>query len=185
MRRCAFEGKTVDTSQGNVKRTPATIAAPSAPAGHQHQGIHHGIEMGRSKYTFLYHSARNRKFADSPLEGTGFEFRLTGFGSANFRSLSRWRASNAYQDVVIREPDRTGLSGTWQDPRSDAEAREVVFRVAQPGCGARREHPGDHLRCIGGKGKCRGRGVLFKAAGVARPWNRHDKRLLRQQPGKR
>src|SRR5215470_17408113 len=64
MRRCAFEGKTVDTSQGNVKRTSATIAAPSAPAGHQHQGIHRGIEMGRSKYTFLYHSARNRKFAD-------------------------------------------------------------------------------------------------------------------------
>ena len=128
MRRCAFEGKTVDTSQGNVKRTPATIAAPSAPAGHQHQGIHHGIEMGRSKYTFLYHSARNRKFADSPLEGTGFEFRLTGFGSANFRSLSRWRASNAYQDVVIREPDRTGPSGTWQDPRSDAKGREVAFR---------------------------------------------------------
>ena len=73
MRRCAFEGKTVDTSQGNVKRTPATIAAPSAPAGHQHQGIHRGIEMGRSKYTFLYHSARNRKFVDSPLEGNGFE----------------------------------------------------------------------------------------------------------------
>src|SRR5215472_8214676 len=73
MRRCAFEGKTVDTSQGNVKRTPATIAAPSAPAGHQHQGIHRGIEMGRSKYTFLYHSARNRKFADSPLERDGFE----------------------------------------------------------------------------------------------------------------
>src|SRR5215467_11747952 len=38
---------------------------------------------------------------DSLREGTGFEFRLTGFGSANFRSLSRWRASNAYQDVVI------------------------------------------------------------------------------------
>src|SRR5215472_10478687 len=65
--------KTVDTSQGNVKRTPATIAAPSAPAGHQHQGIHRGIEMGRSKYTFLYHSARNRKFADSPLGRDGFE----------------------------------------------------------------------------------------------------------------
>src|SRR6516164_5385820 len=78
MRRCAFEGKAVDTSQGNVKRTPATIAAPSAPAGHQHQGIHRGIEMGRSKYTFLYHSARNRKFVDSPLEGAGFEPSVPG-----------------------------------------------------------------------------------------------------------
>ena len=67
------EGKTVDTSQGNVKRTPAAIAAPSAPAGHQRQGIRRGIEMGRSKYTFLYHSARNRKFADSPLERDRFE----------------------------------------------------------------------------------------------------------------
>src|SRR5215467_8901479 len=122
---------------------------------------------------------------DSLREGTGFEFRLTGFGSANFRSLSRWRASNAYQDVVIREPDRTGPSGTWPDPRSDAEARKVAFRVAQPGCGARREHTGEHLRCIGGKGKRRGPRVLFEAADVARAGDRHDKRLLRQQPGKR
>jgi hypothetical protein len=29
--------------------------------------------MGRSKYTFLYHSARNRKFVDSPLEESGLE----------------------------------------------------------------------------------------------------------------
>src|SRR5262249_25101665 len=35
-------------------------------------------------------------------------------------------------------------------PRSDAKAREVAFRVAQPGCGARREHMGEHLRSIGG-----------------------------------
>src|SRR5215468_6087104 len=84
MRRCAFEGKTVNTSQGNVKRTPAAIAAPSAPAGHQRQGIRRGIEMGRSKYTFLYHSARNRKFADSPLEGGGFELPVPGIRSSIF-----------------------------------------------------------------------------------------------------
>src|SRR6516225_1119055 len=133
----------------------------------------------------LFAGERWIRTTGSAQEGTGFEFRLTGFGSANFRSLSRWRASNAYQDVVIREPDRTGPSGTWQDLRSDAEAREVVFRVAQPGYGAGREHPGEHLRCIGAKGKRRGRGVLFEAAGVARAGNRHDKRLLHQQPGKR
>ena len=64
-------------------------------------------------------------------------------------------------------------------------AREVAFRVAQPGCGARGEHTGEHLRCIGGQGKRRGRGVLFEAADVARAGNWYDKRLLRQQPGKR
>src|SRR5215472_16733278 len=90
MRRCAFEGKTVDTSQGNVKRTPATIAAPSAPAGHQHQGIHRGIEMGRSKYTFLYHSARNRKFADSSPEGGGFELPVPGFRSSILHRSGAW-----------------------------------------------------------------------------------------------
>src|SRR5215831_5273166 len=84
-----------------------------------------------------------------------------------------------------REPDRTGPSGTWQDPRSDAEAREVVFRVAKPSYCPGREHTGEDFRCIGGKGKRRGRRVLFEAADVARARNRHDKRLLRQQPGKR
>src|SRR6516162_8968225 len=69
--------------------------------------------------------------------------------------------------------------------RSDAKAREVAFRVAQPGCGARLEHTGEHLRYIGGEGKRRGRGVLFEAADVARAGNWYDKRLLRQQPGKR
>jgi hypothetical protein len=88
MRRCAFEGKIVDTSQGNVKRTPATIAAPSAPAGHQHHGIHRGIEMGRSKYTFLYHSARNRKFADSSPEGSGFELLVPRQIGNGFAALS-------------------------------------------------------------------------------------------------
>ena len=44
----------------------------------------------------------------------------------------------------------------------------MAFRVAQPGCGAGREHTGEHLRCIGGKGKRRGRRVLFEAADVAR-----------------
>ena len=80
------------------------------------------------------------------------------------------------------------VAGSFRDlarPRSDAKAREVAFRVAQPGCGARREHTGEHLRCIGGKGKRRGRGVLFEAADMARAGYRHDKRLLRQQPGKR
>ena len=70
-------------------------------------------------------------------------------------------------------------------PGSDSKAREVAFPVAQPGCGARREHTGEHLRCICGKGKRRGRGVLFEAADVACAGNRHDERLLRQQPGKR
>ena len=76
-------------------------------------------------------------------------------------------------------------AGDLAGPRSDAKAREVAFRVAQPGCGARREHTGEHLRSIGGKGKRRGRGVLFEAGGVACAGDRHDKRLLRQQPGKR
>src|SRR5215471_9349677 len=98
MRRCAFEGKTVDTSQGNVKRTPATIAAPSAPAGHQHHGIHRGIELGRSKYTFLYHSARNRKFADSSLEGTGFEIPVPRY--------PRW--SRGYPRSAFRAEHRAG-----------------------------------------------------------------------------
>src|SRR5215470_7454390 len=91
MRRCAFEGKTVDPSQGNVKRTPATIAAPSAPAGHQHQGIHRGIEMGRSKYPFLYHSARNRKFADSSLERHGFETSFRDVGKSLRRNANSFR----------------------------------------------------------------------------------------------
>src|ERR1700741_1072381 len=69
-------------------------------------------------------------------------------------------------------------------PPSDAKAREVAFRVAQPRCDAWREDTGEHLRCIGGKGTRRGRGVLFEAADMARAGNRHDKRLLRQQPGK-
>jgi putative SOS response-associated peptidase YedK len=57
----------------------------------------------------------------------------------------------------------------------------VAFRVAQSGCGARREHMGEHLRSISRKGKRRGCGVLFEAADVARAGDRHDKRLLRQQ----
>ena len=80
------------------------------------------------------------------------------------------------------------VTGSFRDLarlRSDAKAREVAFRVAQPGCGARREHTGEHLRCIGGHGKRRGRGVLFEAAHVARAGNWYDKRILRQQPGKR
>jgi hypothetical protein len=58
----------------------------------------------------------------------------------------------------------------------------VAFWVAQPGCGARREHTGEHLRCIGGQGKRHGRGVLLEAADVARAGNWYDKRLLRQPP---
>ena len=80
------------------------------------------------------------------------------------------------------------FTGSFRDLarlRSDAKAREVVFWVAQPGCGARREHTGEHLRCIGGQGKRRGRGVLLEAPDVARAGNWYDKRLLRQQPGKR
>jgi hypothetical protein len=38
-----------------------------------------------------------------------------------------------------------GPSGTWQDRVSEAKAREVAFGVAQPGCGPRREHTGEHL----------------------------------------
>ena len=80
------------------------------------------------------------------------------------------------------------VTGSFRDLarlRSDAKAREVAFWVAQPGCGARREHTGEHLRCIGGQGNRRGRGVLFEAVDVARAGNWYDKRLLRQQPGKR
>src|SRR5215469_15264890 len=60
------------------------------------------------------------------------------------------------------------LPGPGKTPRSDAEAREVAFQVAQPGYGGGREHTAEHLRCIGGKGKRRGRRVLFEAADVAR-----------------
>src|SRR5215831_3479157 len=105
MRRCAFEGKTVDTSQGNVKRTPATIAAPSAPAGHQHQGIHRGIEMGRSKYTFLYHSARNRKFADSSPEGGGFEISVPCY--------RRWSCRSPRYAIRAEQPSVGEITPPW------------------------------------------------------------------------
>src|SRR6516165_3875717 len=96
--------------------------------------------------------------------------------------------------LAVKEPPRPIAQTAQQTPPlvadlarpcSDAKAREVAFRVAQPGSGARREHTGEHLCCIGGKGKRRGRGVLFEAADMARPGNWYDKRLLAQQPGKR
>ena len=45
----------------------------------------------------------------------------------------------------------------------------MAFWVAQPRCDARPEDTGEHLHCIGGKGKRCGRSVLFELADVALP----------------